>query len=343
MNKTWHLMLSAAVLLGAAACAKVNTASTGEKARKYLELWIADAYPGATPDQWGLYILEDTPGTGEPWNKDLAYSSLTSTIRTTDGTISATSDAQVAKQLGTYMDGNYYGPKYQATGSGSGYAGLEYMLTGMRVGGTRTAVIPAWLLTSNRYSTLQEYLNACTSSTHLVYTVKLEGQCNDLLQMQKDSLRSYVTRHWGADVKSCTYKSGQEEGIFYFISDSTAFEGVDPRANDTSLKLNYTGRMLNGQLFDTNVRSDALQAGLYSSSATYNPVTIKFASTYNSIAMDGSTSLIDGFQGALYKMHWAGQKAVAVFVSDLGYAASGSGDKIPPYSPLQFELELIQP
>ena len=58
--------------------------------------------------------------------------------------------------------------------------------------------------------------------------------------------------------------------------------------------------------------------------------------------MDGSSSLIDGFKQGLYKMHWAGQKATVLFVSDLGYSSTGSGVLIPPYAPILFELELSE-
>ena len=67
---------------------------------------------------------------------------------------------------------------------------------------------------------------------------------------------------------------------------------------------------------------------------------MKFSNEYSSISMDGTSSLIEGFKAGLYKMHWAGQKAIVLFVSDLGYSSTGSGSVIPPYSPLIFELEL---
>ena len=72
----------------------------------------------------------------------------------------------------------------------------------------------------------------------------------------------------------------------------------------------------------------------------YEKSTIKFSSSYSSISKDGSSSLVEGFKAGLHKMHWAGQKATVLFVSDLGYSAKGNGDRIPPYAPLIFELEL---
>ncbi|MBO4634944.1 MAG: FKBP-type peptidyl-prolyl cis-trans isomerase [Bacteroidales bacterium] len=340
MTKLLQYLLPAAAVLCVTGCAQSNTSSTGQLAQEYVQLWLDKYYNGVQPDQWGVCILEDTPGTGALWDSEITYSYLTSTIRTLEGTVTSNTDEKWAKQLGTYQQGNYYGPKYHATGAGSGYAGTEYMLQGMRVGGTRTALIPAWLLTNNRYNTLQEYLDNCPGSTHYLYTLKLEGQCQDILQEEKDSLRSYVTRHYGADVQSCTYKG--EDGIFYFISDSTAFAGVEQRSATATLKLDYSGYLLNGQLFDTTILQDALDSGMYQEGSTPEPVSITFSSTITSIAMDNSTSLIEGFQAGLYKMHWAGQKATILFVSNLGYSTSGNGDVIPSYSPLLFKLELLE-
>ena len=85
-----------------------------------------------------------------------------------------------------------------------------------------------------------------------------------------------------------------------------------------------------------------MEEGLFVSERSYESSSINFSSNYSSISMDGSSSLVEGFKAGLYKMHWAGQKATVIFVSDLGYGSSGSGDRIPPYAPLIFELELLK-
>ena len=325
-----------------AGCAQEKTSSTGEDAKEYLELVMSTQYPDIQPDQWGIYILQDVPGTGLEWTKEAAYSRLRSTIRSLDGTILSSTEAKVAQQLDetSYKPYNYYGPKYQNTSDGTGYAGLEYMLEGMRVGGSRTAVIPSWLLTTSRYNSKKEYIDACSSSTHFIYDITLEGQCQDILAEEIKELRAYVTAHYGESEQSYIFKEDQKEGTFYFVSDTSAFKPGDKRADDATLYLTYTGRRLDGQAFDTNDESVALKEGLFVPEREYDQSVIKFSATYSSITMDGSSSLVDGFKAGLYKMHWAGQKATVLFVSDLGYSSTGSGDRIPPYAPLIFELEL---
>lgn len=345
MNKAVRILVPLAVVAAVAGCAKEQTLSTGQKAKEYLELFVSKNYPQAQANQWGMYILEDVEGTGDAWTSDLAYSNLSGTIRSIDGTIVSSTEADIAKQLDqdSYKDYNYYGPKYQNTSSGSGYAGLEYMLQGMKIGGKRTAILPSWLLTSSRFNTLQEYLDDCSSSTHLIYSITLEGQCADVSAQEIAILRQYVTDHYGADQKSCTFTDDQTEGTFYFVSDTTntaLFNDDNRRASDAELYLTYEGRRLDGTTFDTNNKYIALEKGLFDPARTYSKSKIKFSSTYSSITMDSSSSLIDGFKAGLHKMHWSGQTAIVLFVSAYGYSSSGSGDVIPPYAPLEFILTL---
>lgn len=342
MIKASRILVPLAALAVIAGCAKQQSLSSGQKSKEYLELYMSKAYPDVTPDQWGIYVLEDIPGTGYTWNEEFAYTLLNSTVRTLDGTIVSSTEADIAKQLdeNSYKSYNYYGPKYQNTSSGSGYAGLEYILKGMKVGGTKTAVIPCWLITTSRFSTKEEYIKASSTSTHLIYTITFAGQCGDISTQEIATLRQYVNENFGPDVKSCSYKKDMTEGTFYFVSDTTSFKEEDKRADDATLYLKYVGRRLDGVAFDTNDQATALKEGLFVKERTYEKSKVVFSSTYSSITMDGSSSLVDGFLGALYKMHWSGQKATVLFVSTLGYGSTGSGDVIPPYVPLIFELEL---
>lgn len=340
--KTKYLIFAALGLV-LAGCSVENTPSAGETAREYLSLWMDKYHPGISPNADGLYILQDNPGNGDLWDAEQDYSYLEVTVRNLNGVISSTSDSTLSKQLGTYVKGNYYGPRFQAIGEGSSYAGFDALLKGMRVGGSREAVVPAWMLTTSRYNTQQEYLDASATSTSLIYAVTLRGQTDDVSETEKDSLTRYILRKYG-DVAPVSYKSDTDpDGTFYFISDTSAFvnSGAKPRGKNDEGTINYTGRLLNGQLFDTTVERVAKDAGLYSSSKSYAPVSITFASEWNSISMGQSSSLIDGFKGGLSLMRYQGQKAVVVFTSSHGYTTSGSGSTIPGWSPLEFELELV--
>ena len=342
MNKILRILIPAAAAAVLSGCAQQVTESTGAQAKEYLDLFMSTEYPTITPDKWGMYILSDTPGTGAERDKEASFAYLRCTIRSFGGDILSSTEEDIEKQLDqdSYKSYNYYGPRYFNVAESKGYAGLEYLLEGMKVGGKRMAIIPAWLVTTSRFGTMKEYLDACTSSTHLIYEITFEGQCQDISVQEIIELREYVTAHYGESQESTTYKTDQAGGTFYFVSDTTSFKEEDKRADDATLDLIYTGRRLDGQAFDTNSQEVALKEGLYVKEKTYGPSSVKFSNEYSSISMDGTSSLIEGFKAGLYKMHWAGQKAIVLFVSDLGYSSTGSGSVIPPYSPLIFELEL---
>ena len=57
--------------------------------------------------------------------------------------------------------------------------------------------------------------------------------------------------------------------------------------------------------------------------------------------MGTSSSIIDGFKGGISLMKWKGQKATVIFTSKHGYTSSGSGNTIPGFAPLIFELEIL--
>ena len=338
MFKKIPLVLLAGLLM--AGCAREDSLNTGEKAQRYLEQFIQKYYPYVTPNEYGIFVLEETPGNGLPWSQDSLYTYASTTIRSLGGVIASTQEEKVAQQLGTYVKGNYYGPRFQQTGENLSYAGLDALLSGMRVGGTRKAIIPACLLTTSRYASFKEYLAKGTQEQSLEYTVTLGGQVNDIERMETDSLARFVLRTYGKEVKPIRYKEDVAEGSFYFISDTTEFIGKRKIPADTTLKINYTGRLLNGQVFDTTLEKTAKDAGIYNPAKTYSTANLTVTTNYTEIKLNDN-SVIEGFRAGISRMHWVGQKGIVLFVSNLGYANSGSGQTIPPYSPLLFELELL--
>ena len=339
MRKTAIYTLLAATLLVPAGCNNKDN-STGTEAQEYIKLWMQEYHPGISASTNGIYILEDTPGDGSVWDSEKAYSLLNVTIRGLNGKITSTGHENYAKQLGTYQTGNYYGPSVTATEYG--YAGVEAILTGMRVGGTRTAVVPSWLLTTDRYNSQKEYLNACTSTTHLIYTITFSGQMEDVQEWEIGLLKDYVKAEFGSGILPISIDNDSaEKDLFYFVSDQSGVTDLTEIGSGVSYRLNYTGRLLNGQVFDTTSEKIAKDNGIYDSSKTYEPVTIKTADEMDEYTLGGSSSIVTGFKGGLSQLKYVGEKGVALFTSDLGYTSSGSGSKIPGYAPLRFDLEVV--
>ena len=78
---------------------------------------------------------------------------------------------------------------------------------------------------------------------------------------------------------------------------------------------------------------------IYSSAKTYAPSEINWNEDPASVTLEGS-SVISGWAKAISMMN-DHEKGVAMFYSSLGYSYSGSGNSIPPYAPLIFEIELV--
>lgn len=330
------------VVVLAAACAQDNSPSTGDRAKEYLSLWIDKYHKGVTPNADGLYILEESIDPTKP-EVDKPYVFAEVTIRTLSGTVSATDDRALAKQLySDYKDSDYYGPRLVITGEYYTYAGFDALLKGMHIGDTRRAILPAWMITTSRYGSQQEYLDACTSSTHLDYTVKVTDQTDDVVKWEKTALADYVKAKYGALVESVAVnEDSQADSTFWFILLDNP-EGTETLEDNTSVKINYTGRLLNGQIFDTTVEDDAVLGGIFDSSKTYSTVQLTYSTNSDEVYLGGSSSssLISGFRYGITHMDHVGQKAAVLFYSSFGYSSSGSGSSIPPYAPLEFEIEI---
>lgn len=90
----------------------------------------------------------------------------------------------------------------------------------------------------------------------------------------------------------------------------------DYLASGKVAQVKYTGKYLNGVVFDTNVgKSDTLSVTA------------------------GGSSVITGFQRGVELMR-VGEKALFIFPSSIGYGTTGSG-KIPGETPLIFEVEFL--
>jgi FKBP-type peptidyl-prolyl cis-trans isomerase len=92
---------------------------------------------------------------------------------------------------------------------------------------------------------------------------------------------------------------------------------------DTAMEVtvNYTGSLLNGKVFDSNVDS------LFEHSGPFKFVV-------------GSRSVIEGWDIALLEMK-VGEKAKIYIPSHLAYGINGSGPVIKPFSHLIFEIEVL--
>ena len=103
------------------------------------------------------------------------------------------------------------------------------------------------------------------------------------------------------------------EGVRYIRNK----EGVSDLVAGKIAKIKYTGKYLNGKVFDTNVgKTDSL-----------------------SYTIGATTGLVKGFLVGINKMK-LGEKATFIFASSLGYGRTGN-NTIPPETPLIFDVEIV--
>lgn len=96
-----------------------------------------------------------------------------------------------------------------------------------------------------------------------------------------------------------------------------------------TVKVNYVGRLLDGNVFDTSVETVAKEAGIYMDGRPYEPLTY----------VVGQQAMIKGWDEGIMGQT-AGSEITLVIPSKLAYGARGAGNMIMPYSPLTFTLTI---
>lgn len=348
------LILTAAIFI--IGCAKTVSVGPNEADRRYLEAWMQVNGIDIEPSGLGIYILDNKDGNGAEITRD-GFALLDFKITDLDGNITSYTGEEIAKQLGEYKISDYYGPEFITTHENTIYAGVYNMLEGMTVGGYRKAIIPGWLLSYKSFETEAEYLAQEASSTTAIYEIYARDFTDSVSNWELDSLERFFRNDRilidGKPVNQIFVKDGkpmvktdttQVDGFYY--KQLSAPESTDKFSSDTSIFINYIGRTLDGRVFDTTYEKVAKDNHIYSSSRTYEPVQINWPSSaedegYDKITMGTDESeIIAGFALTLWQMHPM-EKGVGVFYSTLGYGSTGTGNAIPGYAPLIFEIEIV--
>ena len=340
MRKLLLPALLAAVL--AAGCAKSPQEGPNDSEIRYFESWIISQRAKHPEYLWketslGSYILEDEPGYGALVGDSDAtpYVNVSYIITDLQGNILESSEEADARRLGSFSSGSYYGPRTVYRGEGGCTAGENDLMTGMKVGGTRKAVVPGWLLSSARYDSAADYMKVSSKGTSAIFTISMDDAFTDVVKWQIDSLERTVRRMY----PSASLDTTGMYGFYYYqiTPPSNADEVMDDGAK---FDINYTGFLLNGHIFDSTDEIISKDNNL-SEKTSYGPTYITWNEDYQEITMGSdSASPILGFAYALSKMR-PGEKGVAFFYSNLGYQYNGSEPTIPPYCPLAFELEMV--
>lgn len=147
-----------------------------------------------------------------------------------------------------------------------------------------------------------------------------QGELDILKNAEEGKISNYIASNKLEPSKTAT-------GLQYVIEE----EGTgDKAALGDTVVVNYTGQLTNGVFFDTTNEELAKEEKLHNPMRTYEPIRFSL----------GNDPVIQGWTEGLQLLSKGG-KAKFIIPSSLGYGDGPAGNKIPPYSPLIFEVELV--
>jgi len=179
-------------------------------------------------------------------------------------------------------------------------------------------------------------------SKYLVFVVKVEkviakgnlneevfrGRVMDYLKSAGEAVKTqepakikkYIADHHLTLTKTAS-------GLQYVITNPGT--GEKPAVGDTAV-VNYTGKLVNGKVFDTSIKEEATKAKIpVDPMRQFAPIRIPV----------GQAKVIPGWDEGLQLLN-KGAKAIFIIPSDLAYKDQGVGP-IGPYTPLVFEMEMV--
>jgi FKBP-type peptidyl-prolyl cis-trans isomerase FkpA len=220
--------------------------------------------------------------------------------------------------------------------SKSPYKGsIQDGLSSMAVGDSASFLIPVDSMFKSR--PIPPFLK---KGTMLTYDVKLK-KITSKEEMMKEQAKKEQEQHAMAELSKneepkilaryleenkITAKP-TKSGLYYI----ELKKGSGPKAKmGDVIKVNYTGRLLDGRVFDTNNKEIAQSSGLYDARRQYD-VPAEFV-------LD--SMMFKAWQEAIPMMN-PGTKAKIILPSSLGMGESAGG-RIPPYAPMEFDVELLE-
>ena len=127
-----------------------------------------------------------------------------------------------------------------------------------------------------------------------------------MIDQEKQSIEKYIA-------ENNITTTPNESGLYYI--ETKKGKGASPISGQTCI-VNYKGMLLDGTVFDSSIGREPFSFTL------------------------GKGMVIKGWDEGIALMKKGG-KALLIIPSSIAYADKGAGDLIPPYSPLLFEVELI--
>ena len=325
LKKALFSTLLLAVVL-TSSCAVEPESDSYYSENRVMKAWINRYYPGlSTYGDTGAYLLEMEKGSGTAVT-DSSYVRAHYTKRSLDGTITSTNIQELSEQLGEYSVSSWYGGNTWRVDQGNLPDGLEKALKSMNAGGHLKMAIPA--SASGHEYTVYSAFNSNPETENQVIDLTIDTVIANIYAYQEEIMREWFSRN---------YKIADTAALhLYFKKLEEHSAESDTISEGSTVSVRYIGRLMNGQVFDTNIEDTAKFYHIWDSSNSYNALTISYYKD-NEEQFNPDNSVVTGFGKAVLMMNYE-EKAVTLFSSQLGYGESGSNPSIPEYSPLVFWL-----
>ncbi len=115
-------------------------------------------------------------------------------------------------------------------------------------------------------------------------------------------------------------------GLYYIVTKPGA--GALPAVGD-SVSVNYTGKFVNGKVFDTSNKAEAEKGKIFNPMNPYQPIKVAV----------GQRQVIPGWDEGLQLFN-KGTKLTLIVPSSLAYGQQGNPPTIAPFTPLVFDMEI---
>lgn len=158
--------------------------------------------------------------------------------------------------------------------------------------------------------------------------VVFESAKEALVAAEKEELKAAAEAFSNMVKENYPNAVSTESGLHYSISKKGS--GAKPTRGQT-VKVNYTGRLESGKIFDTSVESVAKENNMYNPQRPYGPIEIPI----------GMGRVIKGWDEGIMLLE-EGTAATLIIPGYLGYGAQGYPGVIPPNATLIFDIELVE-
>lgn len=326
----------ATMLIGIASisCAKPYYEDSDALYQRVLEAWIRVNYPECVENKTesGVYILEYTEGSGKTaGDEDYVFAHYVK--YNLSGSVSSTNSEDLSQRLGSYSNTDYYGSDIWQLGQEYLPEGIEEILKGVKVGSHFKIALP--VAASYVGNPTYNAFSSASSSDNLIIDLVIDDCVSDIDQYEIDMMENFKNEKW-------PLADSLVNGFYYLsIGSPSAKESeADTLADSESINIRYVGKLLNGQVFDTNIEDTAKKYRIYDPSNEYSALAVTYYKDLDDFIENNS--VVEGFARAIVNME-PGEKSITFFSSDYGYGDAGSNNSIPEYSPLFFYIQVEDP